>query len=163
MCSVALVVRFSGSGATMSGLTQLLLRVAHHPECRAAGGRRRTWKTQCCHLLQMRVIALAIVRPLLKHVQHKTKFLNCAAQVELAIPPSPRHIGSGAFLHKWREVYAEENAFAICPDMRWPPWLHTAGGSKLVPENLRVLEARFSFCGPSSFLQMKLQTWLIGG
>ena len=26
--------------------------------------------------------------------------------------------------HKWRGVYAEENAFAICPDMRWPPWLH---------------------------------------
>ena len=41
--------------------------------------------------------------------------------------------------------------------------VYTAGGSKLVPENLRVLEARFSFCGPSSFLQMKLQTWLIGG
>ena len=39
----------------------------------------------------------------------------------------------------------------------------TAGGSKLVPENLKVLEARFSFCSPSSFLQMKLQTWLIGG
>ena len=31
----------------------------------------------------------------------------------------------------------------------------TAGGSKLVPENLRVLEARFSFCSPSSFLQMR--------
>ena len=26
--------------------------------------------------------------------------------------------------HKWRGVYAEENAFAICPDMRWPSWLH---------------------------------------
>ena len=33
----------------------------------------------------------------------------------------------------------------------------TAGGSKLAAENLRVLEARFSFCSPSSFLQMKLQ------
>ena len=21
-------------------------------------------------------------------------------------------------------VYAEENAFAICPAMKWPPWLH---------------------------------------
>ena len=64
--------------------------------------------------------------------------MNCAALVELAIPPSLRYIGSGAFLdctafkrlakmpgkHKWRGVYAEENAFAICPDMRWPPWLH---------------------------------------
>ena len=61
-----------------------------------------------------------------------------AALVELAIPPSLRYIGSGAFLdctafkrlakmpgkHKWREVHAEENAFAICPDMRWPLWLH---------------------------------------
>ena len=26
--------------------------------------------------------------------------------------------------HKWGGVYAEENAFAICPNMRWPPWLH---------------------------------------
>ena len=56
----------------------------------------------------------------------------------LAIPPSLRYIGSRAFLgctafkrlakmpgrHKWRGVYAEENAFAICPVMRWPPWLH---------------------------------------
>ena len=25
---------------------------------------------------------------------------------------------------KWRGVYAEENAFAICPDMRSPLWLH---------------------------------------
>ena len=60
--------------------------------------------------------------------------MNCAALVELAIPPSLKHIGSRAFLdctalkrlakmpgrHKWRGVYAEENAFAICPDMRWP-------------------------------------------
>ena len=64
--------------------------------------------------------------------------MNCAALVELAIPPSLRYIGSRAFLdctvlrrlvkmpgrHKWRGVYAEENAFAICPAMRWPPWLH---------------------------------------
>ena len=64
--------------------------------------------------------------------------MNCAALVELAIPPSLRYIGSRAFLdctalkrlakmpgkHKWRGVYAEENAFAICPDMQWPPWLH---------------------------------------
>ena len=64
--------------------------------------------------------------------------MNCAAPVELAIPPSLRYIGSGAFLdctalkklaklpgkHKWRGVYAEENAFAICPAIRWPLWLH---------------------------------------
>ena len=64
--------------------------------------------------------------------------MNCAALIELAIPPSLRYIGSRAFLdctalkrlakmpgkHKWRGVYAEENAFAICPDMGWPPWLH---------------------------------------
>ena len=51
---------------------------------------------------------------------------------------APKYIGSRAFLdctafrrlakmaerHKWRGVYAEENAFAICPDMRWPLWLH---------------------------------------
>ena len=26
--------------------------------------------------------------------------------------------------HKRRGIYAEENAFAICPAMRWPSWLH---------------------------------------
>ena len=54
------------------------------------------------------------------------------------MPPSLEYMGSGAFLdctalgrlvklpdrRKWRGVYAEENAFAICPEMRWPPWLH---------------------------------------
>ena len=54
-------------------------------------------------------------------------FMNCAALVELAIPPLLKYIGSRAFLdctalkrlakmpgrHKWRGVYAEENAFAI--------------------------------------------------
>ena len=54
------------------------------------------------------------------------------------IPPSLKYIGSRAFLdctafrrlvkmpgtRKWRGVYAEENAFAICPAMKWPPWLH---------------------------------------
>ena len=24
----------------------------------------------------------------------------------------------------WRGTYAEENAFALCPAMRWPQWLH---------------------------------------
>ena len=65
-------------------------------------------------------------------------FMNCAALPELAIPPSLHYIASRAFLdctalcrltklpgrHKWRGPYAEENAFAICPAMRWPPWLH---------------------------------------
>ena len=65
-------------------------------------------------------------------------FMNCAALSERAIPPSLKYIGSRAFLdctafrrlvklpgrRKWRGVYAEENAFAICPEMRWPPWLH---------------------------------------
>ena len=65
-------------------------------------------------------------------------FMNCEALPELAIPPSLRYIASRAFLdctalrrlvklpgrHKWREVNAEENPFATCPGMRWPPWLH---------------------------------------
>ena len=65
-------------------------------------------------------------------------FMNCAALPELARPPSLHYIASRAFLdcaalrrlvklpgqHKWRGIYAEENAFAICPAMRWPPWLH---------------------------------------
>ena len=25
---------------------------------------------------------------------------------------------------RWHGAYAEENAFAICPAMKWPPWLH---------------------------------------
>ena len=72
------------------------------------------------------------------HTIRVKAFMNCAALPELAIPPSLKYIASRAFLdctafkrpvklpgrHKWRGVYAEENAFAICPDMRWPPWLH---------------------------------------
>ena len=72
------------------------------------------------------------------HTIRVKAFMNCAALPELAIPPSLKYIASRAFLdctafkrlvklpgrRKWRGVYAEENAFAICPDMRWPPWLH---------------------------------------
>ena len=57
--------------------------------------------------------------------------MNCAALPELAIPPSLKYIASRAFLdcaafrrlvkmpgrHKWRGIYAEENAFATRPDM----------------------------------------------
>ena len=79
-----------------------------------------------------------VLLPITLHTIRVKAFMNCAALVELAIPPSLRYIGSRAFLdctvfsrlvkmpgrHKWRGVYAEENAFAICPAMRWPPWLH---------------------------------------
>ena len=79
-----------------------------------------------------------VLLPPTLHTIRVKAFMNCAALVELAIPPSLKYIGSRAFLgrtafkrlakmpgrHKWRGVYAEENAFAICPDMRWPPWLH---------------------------------------
>ena len=72
------------------------------------------------------------------HTIRVKAFMNCAALPELAVPPSLKYIASRAFLdctalkklvklpgrHKWRGVYAEENAFAICPNMRWPPWLH---------------------------------------
>ena len=65
-------------------------------------------------------------------------FMNCAALPMLAVPPSLRYIASRAFLdctalqrivklpgrHKWRGIYAEENALAICTGLRWPPWLH---------------------------------------
>ena len=44
------------------------------------------------------------------------------SQIELAILPSLKRLAK--MPGKWRGVYAEENAFAICPDMRWPPWLH---------------------------------------
>ena len=77
----------------------------------------------------------------LPHTLHTIRvkaFMNCAALPELVIPPSLHYIASRAFLdctalrrlvklpgrHKWRGIYAEENAFAICPAMRWPPWLH---------------------------------------
>ena len=65
-------------------------------------------------------------------------FMNCAALPELSLPLSLKYTASRAFLdctafkrlvklpgrHKRRGVYAEENAFAICPDMSWPPWRH---------------------------------------
>ena len=79
-----------------------------------------------------------VLLPTTLHTIRVKAFINCAALVELAIPPSLRYIGSRAFLdctalkrlaklpgkRKWRGVYAEENAFAICPAMRWPLWLH---------------------------------------
>ena len=37
--------------------------------------------------------------------------------------------------HKWRGVYAEENAFAICPAMRWP---RTAAWNRLVAHLCQV-------------------------
>ena len=72
------------------------------------------------------------------HTIRVKAFMNCAALPELAIPPSLHYIASRAFLdctalrrliklpgrHRWRGTYAEENAFAICPAMRWPHWLH---------------------------------------
>ena len=75
--------------------------------------------------------------PTLRTIRVKA-FMNCAALPEVAIPPTLKYIASRAFLdcaalrrlvklpgrHRWRGVYAEENAFAICPVMRWPPWLH---------------------------------------
>ena len=59
------------------------------------------------------------------HTIRVKAFMNCAALSELATPPSLKYIGSRAFLdctalrrlvklpgrHKWRGVYAEENAF----------------------------------------------------
>ena len=68
-----------------------------------------------------------VLLPTTLHTIRVKAFMNCAALVELAIPPSLRYIGSRAFLdctvlrrlvkmpgrHKWRGVYAEENAFAI--------------------------------------------------
>ena len=77
--------------------------------------------------------------PYALHTIRVKAFMNCAALPELAIPPSLHYIASSrAFLdctalrrltklpgrRKWRGTYAEENAFAICPAMRWPPWLH---------------------------------------
>ena len=76
--------------------------------------------------------------PYTLHTIRVKAFMNCAALPELAVPPSLHYIASRAFMdctalwrlvklpgqHKWRGIYAEENAFAICPAMRWPPWLH---------------------------------------
>ena len=72
------------------------------------------------------------------HTIRVKAFMSYAALVELAIPPALKYIGSRAFLdctalrrlvkmpgtRRWRGVYAEENAFAICPAIKWPPWLH---------------------------------------
>ena len=76
--------------------------------------------------------------PTALHTIRIKAFMSCAALVELAIPPTLKYIGSRAFLdctalrrlvrmpgtRRWRGVYAEENAFAICPAMKWQPWLH---------------------------------------
>ena len=99
--------------------------------------------------------------PTTLHTIRVKAFMNCAALVELAIPPALKYIGSGAFLdctalrrlikmpgaRRWHGVYAEENAFAICPDIKWPPWLHmipdmdyTPGlGWKIIPPSTAVV------------------------
>ena len=76
----------------------------------------------CTGLVEVRL-------PYTLHTIWVKAFMNCAALPELAIPPSLHYIASRAFLdctalrklvklpgqHKWRGIYAEENAFAICP------------------------------------------------
>ena len=95
------------------------------------------------HCTSLREVSL----PPTLHTIRVKAFMNCAALPELAIPPSLRYIASRAFLdctalrklvklpgrHKWRGIYAEENAFAICPEMRWPPWLHMIPDTGHVP------------------------------
>ena len=78
-------------------------------------------------------------RPYTVHTIHVKAFMDCVALPGLAIPPSLHYIASRAFLDctvfrrraklpgqraTWRGTYAEENAFALCPAMRWPQWLH---------------------------------------
>ena len=106
---------------------------------RALQRREYLFSTPCEHLCPRMFLNSSlreVLLPITLHTIRVKAFMNCAALVELAIPPSLRCTGSGVFLdctvfnrlvkmpgrHKWR-VYAEENAFAICP-VRWPPWLH---------------------------------------
>ena len=48
-------------------------------------------------------------------VSTRGKILDCAALRRLTKLPGR---------HRRRGTYAEENAFAICPAMRWLQWLH---------------------------------------
>ena len=72
--------------------------------------------------------------PYTLHTIRVKAFMNCAALPELRYrshyatsPVGPfwtaPHSGSQTLGHKWRGTYAEENAFAVCPAMRWPLWL----------------------------------------
>ena len=131
----------SSTGITALALTKLFAAIGAH----ACDSCRLLKSVDLCntnveeipeftHCTSLREVLL----PTTLHTIRVKAFMNCAALVELAIPPSLRYIGSRAFLgctvfkrlakmpgrHKWRGVYAEENAFAICPAMRWPPWLH---------------------------------------
>ena len=61
----------------------------------------------------------------------------------------PSHPSSG--------VYAEENAFAICPAVRWPPWLHmirTRGTPLVLDEN-----KTFSWLQRALELSYSLRVW----
>ena len=62
--------------------------------------------------------------PTTLHTIRVKAFMNCAALGELAIPPALRRLVKKPGTRRWHGVYAEENAFAICPAMKWPPWLH---------------------------------------
>ena len=96
-----------------------------------------TW-APCPHGVRTRGKKIEIRLPKTLHTIRVKAFMN-AALPELATPLSLlEYTASRAFLdctafkrlvklpgrHKWQGVYAEENAFAICPNMRWPPWLH---------------------------------------
>ena len=70
------------------------------------GGRAKSFLPVCQHLE---------AKALKRRYTGSRAFLDCTALKRLAKMPGK---------HKWRGVYAEENAFAICPDVRWPPWLH---------------------------------------
>ena len=87
------------------------------------------------HCIRLQDVRLPYTVPTI----HVKAFMNCAALQELAIPPSLHYMASRAFLDctvlrrimkmpaqrfTWRGTYAEENAFALCPVMGWPQWLH---------------------------------------
>ena len=108
-----------------------LLRFCQHERGQNLARSEVSTFVRCTCLCEVRL-------PATLHAIRVKAFMNCAALPELAIPPSLHYIASRAFLdctafrrlvklpggHRWRGTYAEENAFATCPDMRWPPWLH---------------------------------------
>ena len=51
-------------------------------------------------------------------------FLQTATQTHLEDPIWDKLQQGMPGTRRWHGVYAEENAFAICPAMKWPPWLH---------------------------------------
>ena len=81
----------------------------------------------------------------LTQIHSERAFLDCTALRRLVKLPGG---------HKWRRVFAEENASPTCPEMRWPPWLH------IIPDTESVSGLASISSGCESWLRSSQITYM---